>query len=110
MDPGTVGFHISALYSPLGWYCWQQIARDWEACQGNDEATFLASSIMYNARRPHSAIGYLSPSQVEEDHRARHDQIRRLIPSGRRGAGGRVRGQRCNAPLKPTRSSSERPR
>ena len=37
-DPGTVGFHISALYSPLGWYSWQQIARDWEACQGNDEA------------------------------------------------------------------------
>jgi phage terminase large subunit GpA-like protein len=37
-DLGTVGFHISALYSPAGWYSWQQIARDWEACQGNDEA------------------------------------------------------------------------
>ena len=37
-DPGTIGFHISALYSPLGWYSWEQIARDWEARQGNDEA------------------------------------------------------------------------
>ena len=37
-DPGTIGFHISALYSPLGWYSWAQIARDWEACQANDEA------------------------------------------------------------------------
>ena len=37
-DPGTIGFHISALYSPLGWYSWAQIARDWEAAQGNDEA------------------------------------------------------------------------
>ena len=37
-DPATIGFHLSALYSPLGWYSWAQIARDWEAAQGNDEA------------------------------------------------------------------------
>jgi glutamine synthetase len=30
-DPYTVGFHISALYSPVGWLSWEQIARDWEA-------------------------------------------------------------------------------
>jgi phage terminase large subunit GpA-like protein len=29
-DPGTVGFHISALYSPLGWMSWEDIAREWE--------------------------------------------------------------------------------
>jgi phage terminase large subunit GpA-like protein len=33
---GTVGFHISGLYSPLGWLSWEEIARSWEAAQGND--------------------------------------------------------------------------
>ena len=36
-DPYTVGFHISALYSPVGWLSWEQIARDWEAAQGKPE-------------------------------------------------------------------------
>ena len=36
-DPFTVGFHISALYSPVGWLSWEQIARDWEAAQGKPE-------------------------------------------------------------------------
>jgi phage terminase large subunit GpA-like protein len=35
---GTVGFHISGLYSPLGWLSWEEIARSWEAAQGNDSA------------------------------------------------------------------------
>jgi phage terminase large subunit GpA-like protein len=30
-DPGTIGFHISALYSPVGWLSWESIARLWEA-------------------------------------------------------------------------------
>lgn len=34
-DRQTVGFHISALYSPLGWMSWADIAREWEAAQGN---------------------------------------------------------------------------
>ncbi len=37
-DPLTVGYHISSLNSPLGWYTWERVARDWEAAQGNDEA------------------------------------------------------------------------
>jgi len=37
-DPGTIGFHISALYSPPGWQSWRDIARLWEAAQGNDDA------------------------------------------------------------------------
>jgi phage terminase large subunit GpA-like protein len=37
-DPHTVGFHISALYSPLGWLSWEQIARDWESAQGDERA------------------------------------------------------------------------
>src|SRR6056297_555246 len=36
-DPKTIGFHLSALYSPIGWKSWEQIARDWLAAQGSDE-------------------------------------------------------------------------
>jgi phage terminase large subunit GpA-like protein len=36
-NPHTIGFHISALYSPVGWLSWEQIARDWEAAQGKAE-------------------------------------------------------------------------
>lgn len=33
---GLVGFHISGLYSPLGWLSWVDIAAQWESAQGND--------------------------------------------------------------------------
>ncbi|MCW3784231.1 phage terminase large subunit family protein [Defluviimonas salinarum] len=36
-DPNSIGFHLSALYSPLGWKSWAEIARDWLAAQGSDE-------------------------------------------------------------------------
>ncbi len=37
-DPATIGFHLSALYSPVGWLSWEAIARSWEAAQGSDES------------------------------------------------------------------------
>ncbi len=37
-DARTVGFHLSALYSPAGWKSWADIARDKEAAKGSDEA------------------------------------------------------------------------
>lgn len=37
-DPDTVGFHISALYSPPGWLTWAEIARKWDVAQGKPEA------------------------------------------------------------------------
>ncbi len=36
-DPLSIGFHISALYSPMGWKSWHHIARDWLAAQGSEE-------------------------------------------------------------------------
>jgi phage terminase large subunit GpA-like protein len=36
-NPHAIGFHLSALYSPIGWKSWVQIARDWLAAQGSDE-------------------------------------------------------------------------
>lgn len=35
---GIVGFHISGLYSPLGWLSWTGIAEQWDAAQGNEAA------------------------------------------------------------------------
>ena len=37
-DPGTVGYHLSALYSPIGWLSWERIVRSWDTAQGSDEA------------------------------------------------------------------------
>jgi phage terminase large subunit GpA-like protein len=37
-DPQTIGFHISALYSPVGWLSWERIARKWERAQGKAAA------------------------------------------------------------------------
>jgi hypothetical protein len=47
-DPGTIGFHLSAVYSPIGWFSWADIARMWEAAQATDEAkrTFNRSLIV----------------------------------------------------------------
>jgi phage terminase large subunit GpA-like protein len=30
-DPTTHGYHLSALYSPIGWLSWADIAKQWEA-------------------------------------------------------------------------------
>ncbi|SEL47048.1 phage terminase large subunit family protein [Jannaschia helgolandensis] len=37
-DPTTVGYHLSALCSPIGWLSWERIVRAWDAAQGSDEA------------------------------------------------------------------------
>jgi phage terminase large subunit GpA-like protein len=37
-DPTTVGYHLSALYSPIGWLSWERIVRAWDAARGSDEA------------------------------------------------------------------------
>lgn len=34
-DTTRVGYHISALYSPVGWKSWAKIARQWLDAQGN---------------------------------------------------------------------------
>ena len=38
VDPLSIGFHLSSLYSPVGWLSWERIAREWEGCQASDEA------------------------------------------------------------------------
>ena len=45
-DPHCVGFHISGLYSPVGWLGWADIAREWEAAQGDDAALKAAKNTL----------------------------------------------------------------
>lgn len=34
-EPGRRGYHISALYSPIGWKSWAKIAKQWVEAQGH---------------------------------------------------------------------------
>jgi phage terminase large subunit GpA-like protein len=36
-DPRLVGFHINALYSPLGWFSWEACARSWNKNHKNPQ-------------------------------------------------------------------------
>ncbi len=45
-NANVAGFHISALYSPVGWISWGEIARQWEAAQGNDAAMKAAKNTL----------------------------------------------------------------
>ena len=36
-DGRTRGYHLSSLYSPVGWYGWNRVADDWEKAQQNNE-------------------------------------------------------------------------
>lgn len=36
-DGRTAGFHLSSLYSPVGWLSWVEIAQRWEAAQGDPD-------------------------------------------------------------------------
>jgi phage terminase large subunit GpA-like protein len=45
-DPGTIGFHISALYSPVGWFSWEQIARACEAATTDEAKRSFKNSVL----------------------------------------------------------------
>lgn len=37
-DRRVRGYHLSSLYSPLGWYSWQQAVRDWLEATGDENS------------------------------------------------------------------------
>jgi phage terminase large subunit GpA-like protein len=45
-DPGTIGFHVSALYSPVGWLSWENIARLWEAATSDEAKRSFKNSVL----------------------------------------------------------------
>ena len=45
-DPGTIGFYISALYSPVGWLSWENIARLWEVATTDEAKRSFKNSVL----------------------------------------------------------------
>lgn len=37
-DGKTAGFHLSGLYSPLGWFSWEEMVDEWLKCKGDAPA------------------------------------------------------------------------
>src|SRR5262249_25464992 len=77
-DPTVVGFHLSALYSPLGWLPWSEIARHAERAAANPalQKTFV-----------NTVLGepYAAPSEAPDWHRLRERQTGALlgtVPAG----------------------------
>ena len=50
-DPGTIGFHVSALYSPVGWFSWEHIA----ACASRLNSIRFTSTSRCGAGKPSRA-------------------------------------------------------
>ena len=46
-DPKKVGYHLNSLYSPLGWFSWGDIAKQYEDAEGdaNKMRTFVNTSL-----------------------------------------------------------------
>lgn len=78
VDPLTIGFHLSALYSPLGWYGWAQIARDWEAAENDDDAkrTF-ANTVLGDTWEEHGEAPAIDMLMLR-----REDYPLQRVPSG----------------------------
>jgi len=43
----VAGFHLSSLYSPVGWYSWADMVKDWLSAQGNQQKlkTFINTAL-----------------------------------------------------------------
>ena len=50
-DGETVGFHLNALYAPLGWHSWAMLAREFEdAKRAQDRGELEPMQVFYNTR------------------------------------------------------------
>lgn len=47
-SPKTVGFHLSSLYSPVGWRAWRDIAAAWEAAVNKESGSAAAIKTFKN--------------------------------------------------------------
>ncbi|MGE0252948.1 MAG: phage terminase large subunit family protein, partial [Alphaproteobacteria bacterium] len=45
-DPGTIGFHLSSLYAPVGWFSWEDIARACEGAQDDEARRGFRNSVL----------------------------------------------------------------
>lgn len=73
------GFHLSALYSPIGWYSWSQAVREWEEIHGDqvDYARFrqFVNTVLAETWKEKGEV-----PEWENLYRRREDYKRRLVP------------------------------
>ena len=63
-DSKVAGFHLSALYSPLGWYSWKELCQDWVKAKDNPDKivtwynTALGQTYEVKGERPQHKMLY----------------------------------------------------
>ena len=84
--PATIGFHISALYSPVGWMSWADIARMCEAAQATDEAkrSFKNGVLGLTWVETGEAPDWQRLYERRESLAVRNGPVGRTVPDGRR--------------------------
>ena len=65
-------FHLSALYSPLGWYSWASVAKDWEQVDGSaaNRKTFINTVLGEVWREASDVPDWKRLAERKEDYRA----------------------------------------
>ncbi len=85
-DPGTIGFHLSALYSPVGWLSWEQHRPD---VGGRDnrrgQAQFQERRARRDLDRDRRGAGLAAALRASRKLADRHGAARRSVPDRRRG-------------------------
>lgn len=78
---GWVGYHLSALYSPHGWYSWGRAAMDYENSKKDEAArqvwvnTVLGETYEYYAYRPTLTLKTADPQSYGKDKQAPRDVL-----------------------------------
>jgi phage terminase large subunit GpA-like protein len=64
-------FHLSALYSPIGWYSWASVAADWERAEGSRTSlkTFTNTVLGEVWREPSEAPDWKRLAERQEEYR-----------------------------------------
>jgi phage terminase large subunit GpA-like protein len=66
-DPGVAGFHLNALYSPVGWLSWAEIAAAAEKAAGDQQRMQTFTNTVLGET-------YAAPSEAPDWHRLRERQ------------------------------------
>lgn len=75
-----IGFHLSALYSPVGWYSWEECATEWDAANNPKDIALLTTFI--NTVLGQSWIDKGDAPEWEKLYKARQTYEINSIPEG----------------------------
>lgn len=75
------GYHLNALYSPSGWFTWQEMAEEWEECQRTKDPELLKAFVNTN-------LGETWKEKTEQPNWNRLYERREQYPAGKIPEGG----------------------